>query len=180
MNLNTFHVDYLLAVARLPDRMYALVHGLTGRDELYKNPGTSLRSFIVGRHLKDEIVTLKEDMIQNVRECEEFSKSETIAEIVSRMSMRADKALSMLMSPDLAAINRPNRHVEIKELRDLLENLQTAYHNYFNANGTELKILAPVGTELKHSLFKLQDKLDQLNAPMPDFPTKTPGDPECA
>ena len=163
--------------------MYSLVYGLTGRDELYRNPGVSLRSFIVGRHLRDEIVTLNEAMLENLRECEEFSKPEIIAEIVSRLSMRADKALSMLMSPDLSTINRPNRHVEIRDLRDLLEEMQKTYHVYFNSNGTELLILTPVGTDLKHAMFKLQDKLDQLSAPMPDFPPYNPKkeeEPECA
>jgi len=82
----TYQVNYLLGMSRLPDHFYGLIHNLKGRDELYKNPGVSLRSFIIARCIRQEIVELTGEMLENAELCEEFSRStDVLASIVDHL-----------------------------------------------------------------------------------------------
>lgn len=81
---NIYQTGYLATIARLPDHFYAMVHCLEGRDKLYKNPGTSLRSFVVQQFL-NELVVVPPGMIQTIHECEQFSSSLSVAKTIMEL-----------------------------------------------------------------------------------------------
>lgn len=88
----TFNVNYLLAMSRLPDHFYAMMENLSGRDAIYKNPGVSLRSFVIARCIRKEVVELYGEMLGTAILCEEFSRSpKVLAYITERLRKDALK-----------------------------------------------------------------------------------------
>jgi hypothetical protein len=68
-----------------------MVENLSGRDALYKNPGASLRSFIIARCIRHENVELTGEMLNTAIICEEFSRStKVLAYIVGRLQKEAE------------------------------------------------------------------------------------------
>lgn len=83
-------------ISRLPDHFYAMVHCLEGKDALYQNPGTSLRSFVV-KELRNELVVVPEHLHETIRECEQFSSSLMVAKtIVELLINRATRTIADL------------------------------------------------------------------------------------
>lgn len=85
MSSNVYQVGYLASVSRLADHFYPMVYCLEGRDVIYKNPGTSIRSFVITQ-IQHELVPVSDEMVQSIKECEEFTSSimvvKTIVELL--------------------------------------------------------------------------------------------------
>ena len=89
--MTTFYqVDHLLSISRLADRLYPFIFGLKGREEMYQNPGTSLKSFLVV-NLREELVELDNEQLENLQACEEFASAASVSVIVS--SLRSQSQL---------------------------------------------------------------------------------------
>lgn len=71
-----FETNYLLTISRMTEKFYPMVHGLTGRDTMYKNPGFSLRSYVVAKCISKEFTHLDGD--EGVREV--FNRSRCYSE----------------------------------------------------------------------------------------------------
>lgn len=103
--MKTYNVNYLLAMSRLPDHFHAALHGHTGRDELYQNPGVSLRSFVIARCIRQEFVEVPEEMLATVEECEKFSHStQVLSHIVESLQKSTEYLLLLIESLPSASI----------------------------------------------------------------------------
>lgn len=180
-----FEVAYLLGISKLPDRFYSRVKKLVGRDQLYQNPGVSLRSFVVGRHLLDEMVEVDDEMLKTVRECEQFNVDfKALSEIVSRVTLEA-KDLIAKLDGDMQL--RRTFVSQLSDLRRLQEAVKINFDKLLEANhqklmsperlrliATEINelllVTSPLTVVFKHSLFKLSDLLDTVEETLPKAP----------
>ena len=161
--MTTFYqVDHLLSISRLADRLYPFIFGLKGREEMYQNPGTSLKSFLVV-NLREELVELDNEQLENLQACEEFASAASVSVIVSRISDATRRAIGVLQH-QVGSDRKKNG--QLAELKNMLRDLEQAYEDVRRLFKFEL--LSPKGVHFKQALFTLQDKLTRLNLLEPD------------
>lgn len=154
-------VEYLLSIARLPDRLYGVYYGLQGRDAIYKNPGTSLRSFIVARHIRDEQIALSSEMLDNLLECEQFSTIQMIEKIFIKMMSISEAAMDIMAEGKYENATVPADNIRF--LASLLEHVSNTFTELIKLKDHSRWISTPIGVEFKDTLYKVQDLLQHYN-----------------
>jgi len=159
-----YSVNFLLTISRLPDRFFALINKLSGRDAEYLNPGVSVRSFVVGRCLRKELVLCEGQLLESIFECEQFSTNkkvlekimrsllESATEIVNEINGTEDRAFARWLIPEIAALHELGTMVRLSY--DSLMTIQE--------ENEPLTIDHLPGMTFKNSLFDMQDKIEEI------------------
>ena len=159
-----YQVNYLLSISRIPDHFYAMINDLHGRDAEYKNPGVSLRTYIVAKCLRQETVYLSGDILDVVIECEEFSTNSQvlsiiISTVISSTSALIEKitALPPKLHSYFARFNGQlsGRSQVVKISFDTFIMIQDPTKDYVD-------IMSPQAIKLKTELFELQELINTL------------------
>ena len=74
----------ILETSQLADHFYAIVHGLTGRDMLYKNPGVSLRSYVAA-NCRSRILEIPEELTAAFDECVSFNNDPDVHKAINEV-----------------------------------------------------------------------------------------------
>lgn len=170
--MKTYQVNYLLAISRLPDRFYAPIYGLKGKDVDYKNPGVSLRSFIAAKCLRNEVAHVPDEMIETINECYEFS---TNAEILGKIKDSLDaEAQDILMV--MAELPRElHRKIEkfVRPLHELSGATKMTFDTFImtqDPTKDRADILTAQGTQLKAIMFEFQDAINAVKEVLSTLP----------
>jgi hypothetical protein len=163
MEARSYQVTYLLSLSTLPERFYALVHELVGKDIFYKNPGVALRSYIMSKCMRDEIVIIVEPQQTYVRECEEFSASKKILKVIIDSLVKS-------ATETMISLSSQKRTVQITLIRDITElqehitNVTATYDAFLSIqpDGDKLDIFTMPGIKLRQALYDLQDKIGKI------------------
>ena len=159
-----YNVNYLISMSRLPDHFYAMINDLHGRDAEYKNPGVSLRSYIIAKCLRQEIIYLSGEMINIVTECEEFStNSQTLSMIVTTLIKQALdlKAKFTTLSPKLHAYFA-NFSTPLSDRAQVVKLSFDAFIMTADPTKDHVDIMSPQAIVLKTELFELQELINTL------------------
>jgi hypothetical protein len=159
-----YQVNYLLSMSRMPDHFYAMVNSLQGRDTEYKNPGVSLRSYLVAKCLRQETVYISGELLDTIIECEEFStNSKVLSTIVGTLIRKAEdlKSKFATLTPKLhgyfAHFSKPlsDRAHAIKLIFD-------AFIMTSDPTKDHVDIMSPQAIVLKTEMFELQELISTL------------------
>lgn len=171
-----YQVNYLLTMSRLPDHFFAMVNGLKGRDAQYQNPGVSLRSFIVGKALRREVIQVDGEMITAVHECEEFSMSASvIAKIVELLLTEANDLVTTIstLAPELQ-----KKFIKmVTELSECSQVAKMAFEAFIlnqDPASDRVEIISMQGINLKEALFDLHEVIQRTNDWLSHTPTNSP------
>ena len=160
----TYNVNYLLAMSRLPDHFYPMIENLKGRDILYKNPGVSLRSFIIARCIRREIVELTGEMLQTAIICEEFSRSTNIlAHIVEKLQKDADQLCQVIA--DLIPDIRVEYVMFTLPLGEFSQVVKMSFDSFImnqDPASNKVDITSQHGINLKSSMIDLKELIDDV------------------
>jgi hypothetical protein len=108
-----------LKVALFTAPNYNKVHGLTGRDAQYKNPGVSIRSFIIANSMEDEFTVIPEALEEDFHECVNFMKTHKVS--VEDEEQQEVAKLREALKSALRTISRQISPHYIEERDDLKE-----------------------------------------------------------
>lgn len=174
MEHKAYQVTYLVSLSTLPSRFFELIYN--NKTEEKGNPGNSLRSFLIAKHLKDEIIQVTEPIETYIRECEEFSNSKKILGFIVDSLMKS--SMGVLMSMESSKIKVQIEMVkDITDLQELINNVKATYDAYLSIQDPtidSIDLFTLPGIKLKQSIFNLQDKigliidnLNETNTPEP-------------
>jgi hypothetical protein len=169
MTAKTFDVNYLLAASRMPDHFYAMMYNLTGRDEIYLNPGVSLRSFIIAHCIRREFVELTGEMLQCAEACDEFSRSTKILAGIVEKLMYISSALSeriLFLPPEVGA----DYLVFTNSITDFSHVVKMSFDSFImnqNPAHDHVDINSMHGRNLKSALIDLKMLIDDVAANLP-------------
>jgi hypothetical protein len=158
----SYNVNYLLAISRLPDHFYALVNGLKGRDAMYQNPGVSLRSFVIGKCIRQEIIEVSGDLIDTIAECEKFSySSETLAKIVETLEKTShDLSEAMLAFPPNKKIIRTGT-----ALNELTQGMRLAFDAFImsqDPSKDHINLFSNQSMMLRSVMYELMEMIETI------------------
>jgi len=168
--IKIYQVNYLLTMSRLPDHFYAMIYNLRGKDAIYKNPGVSLRSFVIAKCIRQEEIFLTGDMLNLVAECEEFStNTQNISTIVSMLTKAAtDISLRFVTLPPKLNSYFSNFSVPIS---DRIKIVKLSFDTFIMTSDPakdHVDIMSPQAITLKTELFALKDLIDTLTDELSD------------
>lgn len=158
-----YHVSYLVSLSTLPCRFYALIHDLNGRAVEYGNPGLALQSYLVAKCLRNEIVELTESAQEYVYECEGFSSSKKILNIILESLVNSASEVMINMTNQLHQVQIA-MYRDITELQKLIQNAKLTFDAFLSiqGKGDEVDLFTMPGTKLKQSFYNLQDKIEVI------------------
>lgn len=163
----TFQVDYLIAVSRFTERFYALVHRLTGKDAVYQNPGVALRSFVIAKCFKDELVTIGGETLENLRACEEFGTNYVTISITVQEVLKQGSLVMAEVSADPRLSSEFIR--ELTHLAELMSHLRSAFDSFTEKakpgenDGRVLQPFSPEALKFKQALYTVSDQVRELH-----------------
>lgn len=153
-------VNLLLSVSRFTDHFYPLINNLTGRDAIYGNPGTSLRSFALsGTNPLQEFVDVPEEVVECYHACLDFCTDRTvILKVMSALSMQPYDIIEKIL---LISKNAEVTNPMMGRLKILNDNVQDAWEKLtacaiVDQNGKIDGIFTDEGSEFKQSLYDLK------------------------
>lgn len=160
----TYQVDRLLMLARFPERFYPLVYNLSGNDMLYKNPGVSVRSFVIARAIRYETVEIENEILAAVKECEKFSSD---PKVISQIYKSLNESTVWLVTeinglPNQVRVELIN---EVTELHTAAQAVKISFEALFSIQPEEsstVDLTTPPGQMFKQSLYLLQDKIERI------------------
>jgi hypothetical protein len=161
-DLKSYNVNYLLTISRLPDHFYSMLQGLKGRDALYQNPGISLRSFVVGKCVRQEIVQVEGEILESIAECEKFSYSgETLAKIVNTLEKNAKElSQAMLVFPPNKKLMRMGT-----ALNELNQGMRMAFDSFIMSQDPtkdHVNLFSNQSIMLRSVMFELMEVIDTI------------------
>lgn len=168
----TYNVNYLLAMSRLPDHFYPMMENLRGRDVIYKNPGVSLRSFVIARCIRREVVELTGEMLQTAIICEEFSRStKVLAYIVDRLQKDADQLCEVIsqLIPDV----RVDFVMFTLPLSEFSQVLKLSFDSFImnqDPTSDKVDISSQHGINLKSTMIDLKELIDDVREHLNNAP----------
>lgn len=162
----TFNVNYLLAMARLPDHFYAMMENLSGRDAIYQNPGVSLRSFVIARCIRKEVVELYGEMLKTAILCEEFSRSpKVLAYITERLRKDSLKLCDHIdqLIPE-AKIDYAMFILPLEEFSQVLKLSFDSFIMTQDPSSNRVDISSQQGINLKSAMIDLKELIEDVQA----------------
>lgn len=185
--MKNYKVNTLLSMSRLPEHFYGIIYKLNEKDSLYKNPGISLRSFLVANHLSKEIISLEGDILTTIKECIDFSVSKNIISQIISFILLESSSMAKIIS-DYKQKAGSNKLIGIShiDIANKIENLANNYEEIINKNcyiddQSKFDIFAKDSyllssmIDINLELLVLKDFLNNL--PPLDFPTGSPTTP---
>ena len=139
-------VNYLLSVVRMPIHFYGMVNNLTGRDAIYRNPGISLRTFVIAKLIDHEMCTIAGDMFEVFKECERFTNSnEIFTKIIDMLLKNVVKLMNTAV--DLSPEMQLKVAMRLNQMNDLSKKIVEAINE--GKGGSDLA--------LREMLFSLHE-----------------------
>jgi len=170
----SYNVNYMLAISRLPDHFYHILHNLKGRDALYQNPGASLRSYILANCVRKEYVQISGPLLLTIQECDEFSRNaQVLSNIVEYLQKEAD-TLCLIIS-NLVPNLRSTLVMYTLPLHEYSQVVKLSFDSFIMTQDPakdHVDIMSLHGTNLKSAMFDLQDLIEQVTAELQTLPTK--------
>lgn len=179
-----FHTAFLLSIARYTHRFYPVVYHLKGRDVTWKNPGTSLKSWLVANALDQELTILEEGSTVHtvLQECFEFCQDDTSEAILEHLFQAADDLMRQV-SLVVSQVPEKEGQTLINLSNQCSSSLEQVHANLANAassiseSETEkvLPIYSPLsGTDesvqFRYQLYFVQDLITKLTDALADLP----------
>lgn len=159
----SYQTDYILSMSRIPVRFFPLIHGLTGRDATYQNPGISVQSFVVANGLRKEVIELEGQLVESFKICEHFSMDK---EVLSRINESLIQSAATLLD-QMNTLPQDLRFKMLSMAHSLHENgkmIQMSFDSLLesqNGNG-DVNIMSIPGVTYKQAIFDMQDKIEEV------------------
>lgn len=170
-----FAVRELHGAAVYTSRFYPERFNLTGRDARYKNPGESLLSLLVAKHLRQRLVTLSGEEAAVARECLTFAQDPETYVSVSKSLVRRAYSLLDAIEVDLTQLDGQaqqltsgelmERITEVRAVRETLEIinlLAPSIEEELRSSPAPIRPLDPYLDVFTYQVFNLQDKVRAL------------------
>lgn len=146
----------LLEDSQLADHFFSLVKGLTGRDAIYKNPGTSLRSYVVA-NCTNRLLDL-DDSLQAIREeCLSFNHDPEVRKAINTVMRDTPyeliKKISQIVGPSPQVSKTVSNLNSLVKMLDSVENLE---------DNDSVNIWVQTLIELKNAIEDLTQVLESL------------------
>lgn len=190
----SFDVNYLLSLSRLPDRFFEMVF-VKQIDEAIKNstsekkpsenwfnPGSSLRSYLVFSGLRNDSVILEGEPLQNARICEKFSNSVSVLRTINEAMVHSATVLTTQLTTMPLAI-RTQFLSDIMDLHNISKMLQMSFDALMSCHETDddkIDTLTGPGKTYRQSLFDMQDIIDNITEKLNELPADEPNPPQYA
>lgn len=164
MERQSYQIDYLLSMSRIPVRFYALIHKLSGKDAVYQNPGISVTSFVLARALRKEVVELEDQLVENFKMCVLFSTDRNILNQINESLIQASSGLVDQMS-SLSQDQRLRLLPDVQELHTLGQMIKMAYDSLLSIQVKDeiVEINNIPGVTYKQNIFDMQDKIEEVS-----------------
>lgn len=194
----SFEVNYLLSLSRIPDRFYGMIfaediqsqiklaHEAAPLDTTPKaswyNPGTSLKSFIVAKCLRNETVELDGDMLTSARECERFSSNFNVLQRINESLIGSAAALTNQINTHSQAI-RTLFLEDITQLHTIGQLVKLSFNALMSIqepSGDQLNLLSGPGQTYKQAMFDFQDAIEHIIDKLHANTGKNPTAPQYA
>jgi len=162
--MTEYNVNYLLSISRLPDHFYSRLKGLSGKDAEYKNPGVSLRSFVIARCVRRDRTGVPADMVDIIKECEHFSNSGyTISQIVEWLITATTQILARVDTLPAVQIAKLQGHT--KTINELVSAMKMSFDAFILSQDPSkdyVDIDSKQGIVLRSILFDLDVVIEDL------------------
>jgi len=162
----SYRVADLLSAATLTERFYGLIHDLSGRekDQIYYNPGTSLKSFIIAHCVKRDIVSVDGQMLDIIRECEQFQSNKTILIAINQCLISTAAALVNQINtmPKDAHLELIERVVELHQIGQVIKASFDALLSTQAIEEARVDMSSYPALTYKQALYDIQDKIDEI------------------
>ena len=166
MGNTAFTVSYLYQTATLADRFYGLVYDLSGREkaEIYYNPGTSLRSFLIAFGGRTDIIELSPEMTAIANECEDFESDIKALDKIntSLMTSASDLFTQMTSLPQDIRLNMLEGVNQLNQLAQLVKATFDAVVSTQEKGFTKFNLKSLPALNYKKALFDMQDKIEEI------------------
>jgi hypothetical protein len=155
-----FEMTYLLSLSHFPEQFYPMVMNLSGREALYNNPGTSLRSFVLaGQNSLQEYLDVSASVLATIEECEYFCHSVKVVEDVTAAMMQQPFEIVERISKittDQKPVATMMKHLKIltTSLEGFWEALKS--NSYHGGEIFYYDLFTPEGKRFKQALFDLK------------------------